>query len=56
MSVPLPIGDVAVNFVPAKAGEMLVLGPMQMRIMEDGSNTGILISYNSRNLECTYSI
>ena len=42
MSVQLPIPDVALNFVPAKAGEMLILGPMQMRIMEDGSNTGMV--------------
>ncbi|KAI9660432.1 MAG: hypothetical protein M1821_009782 [Bathelium mastoideum] len=39
MSVPLPVPDVAVNFVPAKAGEMLILGPVKMRILEDGSNT-----------------
>lgn len=34
-----------VNFVPAKAGDVLALGPMTLRVMEDGSNTGRRIIY-----------
>jgi len=31
---------VAVNFVPAKAGEIIMLGKIICRVLEDGSNTG----------------
>ncbi len=32
-----------INFVPAQAGEVLKLGPIKCRIMEDGSRTGTSI-------------
>lgn len=32
--------QVPINFVPAKAGEVLDLGVIKIRIMEDGSRTG----------------
>lgn len=38
----MQVPDRPVNFVPAKAGEIIVLGSMKLRIMEDGSNTGKL--------------
>lgn len=38
----IPIPDVGINFIPAKAGEVIQLGPLTCRIMEDGSNTGQL--------------
>ncbi|KAF1344896.1 RmlC-like cupin domain-containing protein [Delphinella strobiligena] len=38
---PTPgIPDVPINFVPATAGETFSLGPLTIRIMEDGSRTG----------------
>ncbi|KAI9689542.1 MAG: hypothetical protein M1822_010193 [Bathelium mastoideum] len=37
--VPLPVPDVPLNFVPAKTGEVLTIGPAKLRVMEDGSNT-----------------
>lgn len=36
----LPTPQVAINFVPAKAGEIIKLGASTIRIMEDGSHTG----------------
>lgn len=36
----MDIPDRPVHFVPAKAGEVLKLGTMRLRVMEDGSNTG----------------
>jgi len=36
----IPIPEVPLSFVPARAGEVLHLGPLTCRIMEDGSNTG----------------
>ena len=36
----LPVPQVPINFVPAKAGETFKLGAMTIRIMEDGSHTG----------------
>ena len=30
-----------INFVPATAGETFMLGPIKVRIMEDGSHTGM---------------
>jgi len=36
----IPIPEVPLSFVPAKAGEVLHLGPLTCRIMEDGSKTG----------------
>ncbi|KAK3678696.1 hypothetical protein LTR78_001149 [Recurvomyces mirabilis] len=35
----IPIPEVPLSFVPAKAGEVLHLGPLTCRIMEDGSKT-----------------
>ncbi|RMY96762.1 hypothetical protein D0862_08411 [Hortaea werneckii] len=49
----IPIPELDINFVPAKAGEVLKLGPLTCRIMEDGSNTGrssYLIIISSRLL------
>ncbi|KAL2354898.1 hypothetical protein BJ546DRAFT_47690 [Cryomyces antarcticus] len=37
MSLPIP--NVPINFVPAKAGHVLFLGTMTLRTMKDGSNT-----------------
>lgn len=31
---------VPINFIPAKAGEILTLGTIKLRIIEDGSLTG----------------
>lgn len=36
----IPIPEVPINFVPAKAGEVIHLGQLTCRILEDGSNTG----------------
>ncbi|KAF2229591.1 RmlC-like cupin [Viridothelium virens] len=44
MSVPLPVADIPVNFVPAKTGELLHLGPIKMRVLEDGSRTSQRLS------------
>lgn len=41
----LEMPKVPVNFVPAKSGEILKLGHITMRIMEDGSQTGKLASH-----------
>ena len=41
----IPIPDVPINFVPAKAGEVIKLGQLTCRIMEDGSNTGESMMY-----------
>ncbi|KXL49695.1 MAG: hypothetical protein FE78DRAFT_28022 [Acidomyces sp. 'richmondensis'] len=35
----IPIPEVPINFVPAKAGEVIHLGQLTCRILEDGSNT-----------------
>lgn len=32
---------VPIHFIPASAGETFALGALTIRIMEDGSNTGI---------------
>lgn len=29
-----------INFVPAREGEIIKLGPLTLRVMEDGSRTG----------------
>jgi hypothetical protein len=39
----MQVPDRPVNFVPAKAGEIIVLGSVKLRVMEDGSNTGKLV-------------
>lgn len=36
------VPNVPVNFVPAKAGEIIKLGPIICRVLEDGSRTGHL--------------
>ncbi|CEJ54474.1 hypothetical protein PMG11_00782 [Penicillium brasilianum] len=33
-----------INFVPVKAGEIISLGGMKLRVMEDGSNTDMRLS------------
>jgi hypothetical protein len=38
------VPDVAVHFVPAKAGEIIKLGPITCRVLEDGSRTGAVVS------------
>jgi hypothetical protein len=35
------VPDVPVNFVPAKGGDIIKLGPITCRVLEDGSRTGI---------------
>lgn len=55
----LPVPQVNVNFVPAKAGETFAIGPVTIRIMEDGSHTGKSLpslSYKSRcvTIVCCY--
>lgn len=42
----LEVSDRAPSFVPVKAGEVFQLGGSKIRILEDGSNTGLSeISY-----------
>jgi mannose-6-phosphate isomerase-like protein (cupin superfamily) len=36
----IPTNHLRVNVVPAKTGEIIKLGPIICRVMEDGSNTG----------------
>ena len=36
----LPVPQVSIDFVPATKGEILKLGPITIRVMEDGSHTG----------------
>ena len=36
----IPIPEVPLNFVPVKEGEVIQLGPLTCRILEDGSRTG----------------
>ncbi len=43
----IPIPEVPLSFVPVKAGEVLHLGPLTCRIMEDGSNTGTFKYFDS---------
>lgn len=45
VSVP----DVDINFVPVKGGEIFKLGPITCRVMEDGSNTGMPLSFATPN-------
>ncbi|OKL62215.1 hypothetical protein UA08_02882 [Talaromyces atroroseus] len=40
----MEIPDRPVSFVPAKAGDVLTLGTMTLRVMEDGSNTDMRLS------------
>jgi hypothetical protein len=42
----MEIPDRPLSFVPAKAGDVLTLGTMKLRVMEDGSNTGIHYTTN----------
>ncbi|MCJ1454355.1 hypothetical protein MMC28_004708 [Mycoblastus sanguinarius] len=46
----LPVPQVPINFVPAKAGEQYKLGAMTIRIMEDGSHTGISAPRNHQTV------
>jgi hypothetical protein len=36
----IPKIHLPVNYVPAKAGDIIKLGQITCRVMEDGSNTG----------------
>ena len=45
-SAGLPVPQVPINFVPAKAGEVLKLGQMTIRIVEDDSHTDKTFSKN----------
>ena len=38
----LPTNHIPVNFVPAKAGEIIKLGLITCRVLEDGSRTSML--------------
>jgi len=40
----VPTPNVQINFVQAKAGEIISLGPVKLRVMEDGSRTDNRIS------------
>ncbi|KAJ5729839.1 hypothetical protein N7540_009073 [Penicillium herquei] len=40
----MEVPDVPLNFVPAKAGEIITVGPIKLRVMEDGSNTDMRLS------------
>jgi len=40
MSLPVNVPSESVTFVPAKAGDIIKLGPITCRVMEDGSHTG----------------
>jgi predicted nucleic acid binding AN1-type Zn finger protein len=40
MSSLLAVPDRDIKFVAVKAGEVLKLGPITCRVLEDGSNTG----------------
>lgn len=48
------VPDVPVNFVPAQAGEIIKLGPITCRVLEDGSRTGTAQS-TRHELECRES-
>lgn len=38
------------SFVPAKAGDIIAIGSMKLRVMEDGSNTDMIpVSHTKRN-------
>lgn len=37
----LSMPDRPISFIPTKAGEVIRIGPVICRIMEDGSNTGM---------------
>ena len=41
----VPTPSVPINFVHAKAGEIIKLGTIKLRVMEDGSKTGELSTY-----------
>lgn len=43
--VSAEIPQVPINFVPATAGETFALGQLSIRIMEDGSRTGMMRSF-----------
>lgn len=40
----LPTDHIPVNFVPAKSGEILKLGLITCRVLEDGSRTSVFDS------------
>lgn len=46
--IGIPKDHIPVNFVPAKAGEIIKLGQITCRVIEDGSRTGtphVLLNY-----------
>lgn len=45
----MEVPDRPVSFVSCKAGDVITLGTMKLRVMEDGSNTGKLHSPASKN-------
>ena len=49
-SAGLPVLQVPINFVPAKAGEALKFGQMTIRKMEDDFHTDKTFSKNSTNI------
>ncbi|KAJ5669127.1 hypothetical protein N7462_010197 [Penicillium macrosclerotiorum] len=40
----MEVPDRAVKFVPCKSGDIITLGTMKLRVMEDGSNTDMRMS------------
>ena len=36
----LPVPQVNIHFVPAQVGDRYPIGPMTIRVIEDGSHTG----------------
>lgn len=38
----MEVPDRPLSFVPAKAGDIIAIGSMKLRVMEDGSNTGMI--------------
>ena len=54
-SAGLPVLQVPINFVPAKAGEALKFGQMTIRKMEDDFHTDKTFSKNSTNIS-TYQL
>jgi len=40
MSLPVQVPSVPVNFVPVKGGDIIKLGQITCRVLEDGSRTG----------------
>jgi hypothetical protein len=54
MSSLLAVPSVDIQFVPVKAGEVLKLGPITCRIIEDGSNTGMTTIWSTQMTSFTH--